>query len=204
VRRIALLAVLLAGCGGERMADPQPTPTASEAVSSTTERTSTGQGIATTTTTTSRGLGTTSGLSAETSALTGRISDFVVERTDTETRVQLAADTLFAFDQATLLPAAEENLRRTADLVRQGGAGAITVIGHTDAKGDDAYNLDLSRRRAEAVATWMKTQPNLGGRDYTVAGRGEAEPVAPNAKADGSDDPEGRARNRRVAVIIPR
>jgi outer membrane protein OmpA-like peptidoglycan-associated protein len=78
------------------------------------------------------------------------------------------------------------------------------VTGHTDATGEDAYNLDLSRRRAEAVAAWLRARPELGGWTFTVAGKGEAAPVAPNSRPDGSDDPEGRARNRRVEVTIPK
>lgn len=99
----------------------------------------------------SRQIGTVSALSGTTSALSGTVSDFVVERTATQTRVQLAADTLFAFDEATLTPEAQANLQRVADLVRAGAPGEISVVGHSDAKGEEAYNLDLSTRRAEAV-----------------------------------------------------
>lgn len=152
----------------------------------------------------SRQIGTVSALSGTTSPLSGAVSDFVVERTATQTRVQLAADTLFAFDEATLTPEAQANLQRAADLVRQGGPGEISVVGHSDAKGEEAYNLDLSTRRAEAVVAWLKSQPGMAGRAFVAAGRGEAEPIAPNARPDGTDDPDGRARNRRVVVNIPR
>ncbi len=182
----------LGACGG----DPAPAPAPVEA-SPTAEAPAAPAAP-------SRQIGTTSALTGQTSALTGAISDFVVERTATETRVALAADTLFEFDKATLTPDAQANLNRTADLVRQGGEGPVRVVGHTDGKGDDAYNDSLSKRRAEAVAAWFKTQPGLGTRDFTTEGRGKREPIAPNTTADGADDPQGRARNRRVVVIIPR
>lgn len=186
MKRLVLL-VALAGCS-----EPATTPDA--------RPTATPPPIATT----SRAIGTTSNLSADTSPLTGAVSAFQVSVSATETTVSLAADTLFAFDSATLDPGATANLTRTADLVRKGGAGDIRIVGHTDAKGDDSYNLALSTRRAEAVATWLRTQQGLAGRTISVGGRGEAEPVAPNAKPDGNDDPDGRARNRRVVVVIPR
>ena len=151
-----------------------------------------------------RQIGTVSGLNAETSPLTATTSGFAVERTATETRVALAADTLFAFDQATLTAAAQDNLRRTAALVQEGGAGSVTVTGYTDAKGEDAYNHALSRRRAEAVVTWLKGPGGGAARTFIAVGKGEADPVAPNAAPDGSDDPAGRAQNRRVVVSIPR
>ena len=190
-----LLPAALAACGGESTSGPRP-----EASSAAAEPVAAPAAPFTT----ARQIGTTSTLTAQTSALTGTISDFSVERTDFGTRVQLAADTLFDFDQATLTPAAQANLARTADLVRGGGAGTVTVTGYTDAKGEDAYNLALSRRRAEAVVAWMRTQPDLADRPFAAVGKGEANPVAPNAKADGSDDPDGRARNRRVTVDIPK
>jgi outer membrane protein OmpA-like peptidoglycan-associated protein len=71
------------------------------------------------------------------------------------------------------------------------------VVGHTDSQGSDAYNDDLSRRRAEAVAAVLR--PELAGGpelDLAVEGRGEREPVA-----DNSTD-EGRQANRRVSVTF--
>ena len=150
-----------------------------------------------------RSIGTSSALSADVSPLSGAITAFTVERTDFGARVQLAADTLFEFDKADLSPGAQTNLARVAELVREGGAGAVTVIGHTDAKGRADYNIDLSKRRAEAVAAWLHAQPGLEARAITVEGRGMSEPIAPNTTAAGLDDPEGRARNRRVTIDIP-
>lgn len=149
-------------------------------------------------------IGTTSNLTAQTSALTGRISDFRVTNTDFGTRVALAADTLFEFDKADLAPGAIENLQRVAALIREGGEGTITVTGHTDSKGDDAYNQSLSERRADAVATWLRTQPDLTHRRFAVAGKGESAPEVSNTLPDGGDSPDGRARNRRVEIDIPK
>lgn len=180
-------AALLAGCG-----DPAPTPAPlPSAVASAAAPTP------------ERQIGTVSGLTGQTSALTGAVSDFAVERTATETRVLLAADTLFAFDEAVLTAEAQDNLTRTAEVVRQGGAGEVRVLGYTDAKGEDAYNDRLSRARADAVASWLRTQSGLGERTFVAEGRGEREPVAPNTLPDGSDDPAGRAKNRRVVVVVP-
>lgn len=149
-------------------------------------------------------IGSVSSLTAETSPLTATVSDFAVERTGFGTRVQLAADTLFDFDKASLTPVAETNLARAAELVRQGGAGKVTITGYTDAKGDDAYNLALSQRRAAAVATSLRARPGLGDRAFVAEGKGEADPIAPNETADGQDDAQGRARNRRVTLDIPK
>jgi outer membrane protein OmpA-like peptidoglycan-associated protein len=120
------------------------------------------------------------------------------------TVVALASDTLFAFDKAELAPEAVPNLRRTHELIRRSGAGEITVTGHTDAKGDDAYNQELSRRRAQAVVDWLRRQDGLHAPAFKAVGRGATAPIAPNTRSDGSDDPEGRARNRRVEVKIPK
>lgn len=196
-RAIAIALLLLApACSDSAPAPQQPEAGKSNAQAPSTAATVAGQA--------SPATGSGSRLTGETSSLTGRISDFAVERTDFGTRVQLAADTLFEFDRAELAAAAETNLRRTADFIRQGGPGTVTIIGHTDSKGSEEYNLDLSRRRAEAVAAWLRKEPGMDGRQFAVQGRGEVEPVAPNAAPGGIDNPEGRARNRRVTVDIPR
>lgn len=149
-------------------------------------------------------LGDGSSLTGQVSGLTGRISGFAVRETQTQTIVELAADVLFAFDSAQLTPEAEAALRRTAELAVQAGEGPIIVTGHTDSVGDDAYNLRLSRQRAEAVTRWLAASGGVPASRLKAEGRGEAEPVAANARPDGQDDPEGRARNRRVVVAMPR
>ena len=112
----------------------------------------------------------------------------------------LAADVLFAFNQADLTPAASATLAQVANDIKARAKGEVRIDGHTDAVGDDAYNLDLSRRRAASVQAAL--QPLLAGAAVTlrVNGHGEANPVAPNTNPDGSDNPEGRAKNRRVTV----
>ena len=94
--------------------------------------------------------------------------------------VELPADTLFAFDVADLSPGAQANLAKAAELVRGAPPGAVAVTGYTDAKGDAAYNQRLSERRAAAVAQWMRAQPGVRQRAFTVAGKGETAPVVPN------------------------
>jgi outer membrane protein OmpA-like peptidoglycan-associated protein len=117
--------------------------------------------------------------------------------------VDLPSDVLFAYDSDKLAPTADAALARTVRIIEQGGPGEIGITGYSDGKGTDAYNLALSERRAEAVASWLADHGIDAGRIKTQ-GRGKADPVAPNAKLDGSDDPVGRARNRRVEIAIPR
>jgi OmpA-OmpF porin, OOP family len=120
-------------------------------------------------------------------------------RTGTVARVTLDADVLFAFDRADLDPAAQGRLDDTATALPV-STGPIAVDGFTDAKGDGAYNQSLSERRARAVADALgRAQPSVAGR-LTPAGHGSADPVAPNTNSDGSDNPAGRAKNRRVTI----
>jgi outer membrane protein OmpA-like peptidoglycan-associated protein len=131
----------------------------------------------------------------------GAVADLQVKETDTEVRIELAADVLFAFDKATLQPAAEVALTKAAAIVRDRGKGSVRIEGHTDSVGNDAYNQRLSERRAESVRQWFVRQ-GFPGRALSARGFGEARPVAANTRPDGTDDPEGRARNRRVEIVI--
>ena len=82
------------------------------------------------------------------------------------------------------------------------GPRAVTVAGHTDSVGEPGYNTALSQRRAEAVRAALA--PALGaGFTFQVAGFGADLPVAPNTHDNGSDNPEGRAHNRRVEITYP-
>lgn len=76
-----------------------------------------------------------------------------------------------------------------------------TVEGHTDAKGSDAYNQTLSEKRARTVRDWLAARGALPV-DTPIQGWGERRPIAPNLKPDGSDDPAGRQKNRRVEVTL--
>jgi outer membrane protein OmpA-like peptidoglycan-associated protein len=134
--------------------------------------------------------------------LAGRVEDLRVKETPTEFRIELAADVLFDFDQADVRPAAAAVLAKASGFVGQHAVGPVRVEGHTDAKGTDAYNLRLSERRAVAVRDWLATKGGLKMTPFSTKGFGARQPVAPNTKPDGSDDPDGRQRNRRVEIII--
>ncbi len=77
----------------------------------------------------------------------------------------------------------------------------IELSSHTDAKGSDSYNLDLSQRRAKSVVVYMISK-GIDPQRLVDKGYGETKPIAPNTNADGSDNPEGRALNRRTEFEI--
>lgn len=130
----------------------------------------------------------------------GRYAGCDVEDTAT---IELAGDVLFDFDKDTLSSAGQEIIAQTVDMLEQHAAGkALTVTGHTDAKGSESYNLDLSERRARTVESALAKK--LQGQTITAEGAGEAEPVAPNTTSTGDDNPEGRAANRRVTITFTR
>ncbi|QYN37103.1 OmpA family protein [Pseudonocardia sp. DSM 110487] len=116
-------------------------------------------------------------------------------------RVELPSDVLFAFGSATLSPAATGALDELGKQLGGAGSGSIRVEGHTDAVDDDQFNQQLSEQRAAAVRDALAAR--LGNSyTYGASGAGESRPIAANAKPDGSDDPDGRALNRRVEITI--
>ena len=81
------------------------------------------------------------------------------------------------------------------------GHHPTTIEGHTDSIGSANYNQQLSERRASAVKDWLVSHSDLP--DSTpIKGYGKTRPVAPNTNPDGSDDPTGRQKNRRVEVVV--
>jgi outer membrane protein OmpA-like peptidoglycan-associated protein len=143
-------------------------------------------------------------LSASRSSLTANVSDLRIRVTDTTTVVDIPSDVLFAFGSAALQPDATLQLSKVVPLIGRGKPGLIEVIGHTDAIGEEAANEVLSKDRAQAVVSFLKQQQAITGSSFNAQGVGELEPIAPNTSADGQDNPAGRARNRRVEIIIPR
>jgi hypothetical protein len=102
----------------------------------------------------------------------------------------------FPTNEATLSPDAARVVDAAAAEYQQTGAAQITVTGHTDTVGSAAYNLQLSERRAEAVANEL-IRRGVPATDIVTVGRGEEDLLVPTA--DGVDEP----RNRRVAIVVP-
>jgi outer membrane protein OmpA-like peptidoglycan-associated protein len=132
----------------------------------------------------------------------GKVQDIRIKETKSEIRIELAADVLFDFDKADVLPKAQEALKQVAGVIQEKAKGVVQIEGHTDSKGSDAYNQKLSERRANAVKDWLTNREGLKGVRFATRGFGSKKPVAPNTKPDGSDDPEGRQKNRRVEITV--
>jgi outer membrane protein OmpA-like peptidoglycan-associated protein len=116
-------------------------------------------------------------------------------------RVSVCADTLFEFDKSTLTPDAEATLKLVGPKIAELGPHPIKIEGHTDSKGEDAYNQSLSERRAERVKNWLMSNHYIPV-SSTIEGFGEKHPVAANTKPDGTDNPQGRQLNRRVEIVV--
>lgn len=111
--------------------------------------------------------------------------------------------TYFAFDSFDLDPPGRRVVDRIAYVLNDPRAARRTIVleGHADALGTQAYNLTLSRRRAESIARELIGQ-GVRRERVSVEAYGESRPVAPNTNADGTDSPAGRAKNRRVEAVI--
>jgi outer membrane protein OmpA-like peptidoglycan-associated protein len=136
--------------------------------------------------------------------LGGKVQSLQVRQTATETRIDLPADVLFDFDRADIRADAEPTLKQVADLIRKGARGTIMIEGHTDAMGSIAYNQKLSEQRSASVRTWLVEREGLRNMRFQIKGFGKTSPVAQNTKPDGSDNPEGRQKNRRVEIVFGR
>ena len=116
--------------------------------------------------------------------------------------IELSSDILFDFDRADLRPSAEQSLRKIAEFIAARDKRDVLIEGYTDSKGSDDYNGKLSLARAESVHRWLVRNGRLESATISTAGRGASNPVAPNTKPDGHDDPVGRQKNRRVEITI--
>jgi len=109
---------------------------------------------------------------------------------------------LFDYDKAALKPEAEEALKKVAVVLSQFPESKVTVEGYTDSKGTKATNMQLSRERAQAVKDWLVKNGGVLAANVSTKGLGEQYPIAANKNTDGSDNPLGRALNRRVSIIV--
>jgi outer membrane protein OmpA-like peptidoglycan-associated protein len=121
--------------------------------------------------------------------------DILIRNTGNELVVTMPEGILFDFDSAAIRAGLQADLRALARNLQQYPDTTVDVIGHTDSDGSPEYNMDLSSRRASAVAGVLLEEGVSPARVRSF-GRGEEQPVATNLT------PEGRAQNRRVEVII--
>lgn len=119
-------------------------------------------------------------------------------------RLNLSGDVLFDYDKAALKPAAEEALQKVGVVLSLFPESMVRVEGYTDAKGGKSVNLPLSRDRATVVKDWLVKNGGVATSRISAEGFGEENPVAPNTLPNGNDDPIGRAKNRRVSIVVER
>lgn len=125
-----------------------------------------------------------------------RIPGTTVERVDEETLlVRFESDILFDVDSTVVRPDGRQTLEEVARVLNEYDKTAVVVQGHTDSTGSDAYNQDLSERRAASVASQLRQRGVQSDRIATL-GMGEGYPVASNATAS------GRQLNRRVEILL--
>jgi len=121
--------------------------------------------------------------------------DYGFRQTSRGATLTLAEQVLFATDSAVLRPGAVDKLRALADYLRSERGVRIAIDGHTDSRGTDAHNQQLSERRAAAVRDAFD-QLGVTRARFSVRGYGESQPVASNAT------PQGMQRNRRVEITL--
>jgi outer membrane protein OmpA-like peptidoglycan-associated protein len=134
----------------------------------------------------------------------GILQDLGAKVTDREIRITLAADVLFDFDKATIRADAADALGKVAEVIRSHAGAPVEMEGHTDGKGQAAYNQKLSEQRAASVKAWLVKNGGIPAARLKTRGYGMTRPAVPNTRPDGSDDPDGRQTNRRVEIVIQR
>jgi outer membrane protein OmpA-like peptidoglycan-associated protein len=127
--------------------------------------------------------------------------EFQAQQASRSLSMNLSGDVLFDYDKSVLKPEAEQALKKVAVVLSQFPESQVTVEGYTDSKGRPSANLQLSRDRAQAVKDWL-VKNGVPAANISIKGLGEQFPVAANANADGTDNPVGRALNRRVSIIV--
>jgi outer membrane protein OmpA-like peptidoglycan-associated protein len=123
------------------------------------------------------------------------LGDAEVKRVGEGIVIEFKDKVLFAYDKADLSNQARTNLDKLANVLKQYPDTNIEILGHTDSNGSDSYNQDLSERRANAAATYLRSQGVVNSR-VSTRGMGESDPKVTN------DTESGRAENRRVEFVI--
>lgn len=147
-------------------------------------------------------VGVTLEIQGVTSGIQSVLQDLGAKVTAQEVKIELDADVLFDFDKYNLKPEAAESLKKVGQLVQSYPNAPLLIEGHTDGVGTHAHNMKLSDDRAASVKTWLVQNAGIQGSRITTRGWGETKPLAPNKNPNGSDNPAGRQKNRRVEITL--
>jgi outer membrane protein OmpA-like peptidoglycan-associated protein len=146
--------------------------------------------------------GLTTGIQGMTTGIQSVLQDLGAKVTSQEVKIEMNADVLFDFDKYNLKSEATESLKKVGQVVQSYPNAPLIIEGHTDGLGSHAHNMKLSDDRAASVKNWLVRNAQIQGNRITTRGWGETKPVAPNTNANGSDNPAGRQKNRRVEITI--
>ena len=119
----------------------------------------------------------------------------VTRTADNRLQINIPGDIAFDSGQAVIRPNFRSALDNFAQSLQQNPSTTVSIVGHTDSTGSPAVNEPLSLQRADATRDYLVTR-GVGGNRFQIDGRGAREPVASN------DTDAGRARNRRVEIIL--
>ncbi|MFN8278531.1 MAG: OmpA family protein [Chitinophagales bacterium] len=108
---------------------------------------------------------------------------------------------LYEFDKATLTEPSKLVLDTLYGILVENPSFEIELSSHTDGKGAEKYNLKLSQARAKSCVDYLISK-GIASKRLNPRGYGMSKPIAPNTNPDGSDNPEGRALNRRTEFKI--
>ncbi len=115
----------------------------------------------------------------------------------TADRIKFNEPIFFAYNAATILPESGALMAEIGAIIQKNSQITLIEIGgHTDGDGSEAYNLDLSSRRADAVRQWLIDKEGVSPARLVARGYGETRPVESNETED------GKAKNRRVDLVI--
>ncbi len=109
---------------------------------------------------------------------------------------------LFDYNKSTIKETSKAELDKVLEILYKiKPENKIEISGYTDSIGEKQYNIALSKQRAESIAAYFVSK-KIDRNKIIVIGYGDAKPIAPNKNPDGTDNPEGRAKNRRTEIVI--
>jgi outer membrane protein OmpA-like peptidoglycan-associated protein len=147
-------------------------------------------------------LGVSKGVGFDSKQVQKTLKELEAKETKTTIQIDLPGDVLFDFDKWDIRPDAEGTLKKVGEIIKAYHSPNVLITGHSDSKGEQDYNRKLSLKRAESVRDWLIKNAGVDAGIMKTEGLGETKPVAPNTNPDGSDNPEGRQKNRRVEILI--